>query len=248
MELNGNEVLTKSKRRVQQHGEVFTPPEVVDAMVTLPGLYDEIIQATTTVLEPAAGEGAFLTNILRRRLVLLAELHSDDLECFENYALLALSSLYGVELLEDNAKKCAINLFMTFERFYEELAEKNNTYPKKNVIESAKTIASINIVQGDFLKRVGPDGNPIVFSEWAPIRLSKETKYIQVLRTEYTLDAIYEKASLDTESKYGSKTQFIQESLFDKIEDEAPKPLLFTHIPCLITDVYKQEMEEELDL
>lgn len=242
--MNRNEVLVKSKRRVQQHGEVFTPTEVVDAMVTLPGLYDAITQVTTTVLEPAAGEGAFLTNILQRRLVLLAELHSDDFVRFENYALLALSSLYGIELLEDNAKKCAINLYITFERFYEEFAEKNNTYPKKNVIESAKTIVSINIVQGDFLKRTGPDGKPIVFSEWAPIRLTKKIKHIRVLRTEYTLDDIYEKVSRNQGSMYHGKTQFVQESWFDKFDEITPKLLVFKYIPCRITDVYKQEMEE----
>ena len=70
--LNGNEVLIKSKKRVQQHGEVFTPKEVVDAMVTLPGLKDFITQVSTTVLEPFVGEGAFLINILERRLHLLA--------------------------------------------------------------------------------------------------------------------------------------------------------------------------------
>lgn len=242
--MNGNEVLIKSKKRVQQHGEVFTPTEIVDAMVTLPGLYDAITQVTTTVLEPAAGEGAFLTNILNRRLDLLAELYADDFVRFENYALLALSSLYGIELLEDNAKKCAINLFMTFERFYEEFAKKSNFCLKKNVIESAKTIASINIVQGDFLKRTGPGGKPIIFSEWAPVGLKKKTKHIRVLRTEYTLDDIYKQATRDAGSMYRGKTQLIQESWFDIIDNHIHEPLVFKYIPCRIVDVYKQEMEE----
>lgn len=239
-----NEVLIKSKRRVQQHGEVFTPTEIVDAMVTLPGLYDAITKVTTTVLEPAAGEGAFLTNILQRRLVLLAELYVDDFVRFENYALLALSSLYGIELLEDNAKKCAINLFMTFDRFYREFAEKNGVCPKKNVMESAKTIASINIVQGDFLMRTGPDGKPIVFSEWAPIHLTKRTKHIRILRTEYTLDDIYRQASRDAGNICYGVPQFVQESWFDQFDNQPPMPSVFQYIPCNIADVYKQEMEE----
>ena len=102
--MTDNEVLIKSKKRVQQHGEVFTPKAIVDAMVTLPGLHDAIIQASTTVLEPSVGEGAFLINILERRLILIAERFPDDLIRFENYALLALSTLYGIELLEDNVK------------------------------------------------------------------------------------------------------------------------------------------------
>ncbi len=242
--MTGNEVLVKSKRRVQQHGEVFTPNEIVNAMVTLPGLKDAITQVTTTVLEPAAGEGAFLTNILQRRLALLAELYPNDLVRFENYALLSLSSLYGIELLEDNAKKCAINLFMTFDKFYREVAEKSNVLPKRNVIESAKTIASINIVQGDFLKRIGPDGNPIVFSEWAPIRVTKRTKHIRVLRTEYSLDDIYEKAIRDAGSTYRNNQKVVQESWFETIDKKAPNPRIFKYIPCKITEVYKQEMEE----
>lgn len=241
--MNGNEVFIKSKRRVQQHGEVFTPTEIVDAMVTLPGLKDAITQVTTTVLDPAVGEGAFLTNILQRRLVLLAELHSNDIIRFENYALMALSSLYGIELLEDNAKKCTINLFMIFDRFYKDFAEQRGALPKKNVLESAKTIVSINIVQGDFLKRTGPNGNPIVFSEWAPIRITNRTKHIRVLRTEYTLDDIYKQASRDSEDTYHGRPQVIQGSLFEEFDNKVPEPLEFKYIPCKITDVYKQEME-----
>jgi type I restriction-modification system DNA methylase subunit len=96
--LSENEVLIKSKKRVQQHGEVFTPREIVDAMVTLPGLKDSIVQVSTTVLEPSVGEGAFLINILERRLQALASQYSEDLVRFENHALLAISSLYGIEL------------------------------------------------------------------------------------------------------------------------------------------------------
>lgn len=238
-----NEVLIKSKKRVQQHGEVFTPKAIVDAMVTLPGLDEVITQAATTVLEPAAGEGAFLVNILERRLTQLAEQFSDDLVRFENFSLLAISSLYGIELLDDNLKKCVINLYMTFHDFYQNFAAKLDRQPKSNVEESAKTLIITNIVQGDFLKRTTITDRPIIFSEWAPHKIAKNTKHIQVLRTEYTLREIFEKVELEPGSVYSPIPKTEQLGLFDKQEDLPIAPL-FRYLPTPITEVYKEEREE----
>lgn len=243
------EVLIKSKKRVQQHGEVFTPKNIVDAMVTLPGLEEHIVLATTTVLEPSVGEGAFLINILTRRLSVLKEQFPNDLPRFENYGLLALSTLYGVELLEDNVKKCAINVYTTFHDFYLTLCEEIKSRPKEKVLESAKTIVSINIVQGDFLKRTRADGSPIVFSEWAPQKITKRTKNITVIRTEYSLDEIFRKADKPPGSPFTFEEVEKQPSLFAAIIPEEESTKLtgkknFYYIPTLISDVYKQEMEE----
>ena len=238
-----NEVLIKSKKRVQQHGEVFTPKAIVDAMVTLPGLDEEIIKAKTTVLEPAAGEGAFLVNILNRRLLSIAVQFPDDLIRFENYALLALSTLYGIELLEDNVNKCILNLFITFHDFYKEFAAKFDRIPKNNVEESAKTIIVANIVQGDFLKRISADGKAIVFSEWAPIKLTKTTKQIKVIRTEYTLREIFEKATIEPGTIYTPVPKTEQLSLFEN-QDETPMLPVFKYLPVKITEVYMELREE----
>jgi len=242
--LTENEILIKSKKRVQQHGEVFTPKKVVDAMVTLPGLDETIKLATTTVLEPAAGEGVFLTNILARRLELLALQFQDDIIRFENYALLAISTLYGIELLEDNVKRCSINLYLTFHEFYTKFAAEQNSLPKEGVLESAKTMASVNIVQGDFLKRTARDGSPIVFSEWAPLRITKQTKHIRVLRTEYTLDEIYKQVTKKAGSIFVPPIEVKQLALFENRVDEELKPKRNKYVVAKITDVYKQEMEE----
>ena len=238
-----NEVLIKSKKRVQQHGEVFTPKSIVDAMVTLPGLDEVITQAATTVLEPAAGEGAFLVNILERRLTQLAGQFSDDLVRFENFSLLAISSLYGIELLDDNLKKCVINLYMTFHDFYQNFAAKLDRQPKSNVEESAKTLIITNIVQGDFLKRTTITDSPIIFSEWAPHKIAKNTKHIHVLRTEYTLREIFEKVELEPGSVYTPIPKTEQLRLFDKQEDLPIAPL-YKYLPTPITEVYKEEREE----
>lgn len=241
--MNGNEVLIKSKKRVQQHGEVFTPTEIVDAMVTLPGLKDFITQVSTTVLEPSVGEGAFLTNILKRRLQLLSTQFPEDLVRFENYALLAISSLYGIELLEDNVKKCVMNLYLTFVDFYKDFAAKLNKSPKNEVLESASTIIAINIVQGDFLKHKKSDGKPIVFSEWKPLGLRTNTKKIKIVRTEYTLQAIFDKIKIEQGTVYSPVSETKQLGLFDE-QPEVPKLPVYKYLPVEITKVFMQEMEE----
>jgi hypothetical protein len=241
--LSGNEVLIKSKRRVQQHGEVFTPKEIVDAMVSLPGLNESIIQYSTTVLEPSVGEGAFLINILERRLRLLAAKFPEDLVRFENYALLAISSLYGIELLEDNVKKCVINLYVAFLNFYKEFAAKFNEDPKDNVLDSAKTVIAVNIVQGDFLKRTKNDGSQIVLSEWKPIQLVKNTKHIKVIRTEYTLQDIFHHIKIEPGTVYTPVPETKQLGLFDDQPEVLALPV-YRYLPVEIVDVYKQEMEE----
>ncbi len=232
-----NEVLIKSKKRVQQHGEVFTPRAIVDAMVTLPGLAESILQATTTVLEPSVGEGAFLINILERRLKLLAEQFSDDLVRFENYSLLALSSLYGIELLEDNVKKCAINLFTCYHDFYSAFAANLKKKTKSDVEESAKTIVVANILQGDFLKRKTATGEPIFFSEWAPLGLTSKTKHIKIIRSEHSLDEIYLEAGEKAPAYSGDQLNLFLSS--EKASDQRPA----TYLACKITEVHKGERE-----
>lgn len=238
--MSENEILIKSKKRVQQHGEVFTPRAIVDAMVSLPGLDESILQATTTVLEPSVGEGAFLINILERRLKLLAEQYSDDLVRFENYSLLALTSLYGIELLEDNVKKCAINLFTCYHDFYKDFAANLNKITKYDVEESAKTIVVANILQGDFLKRRTATGGPIIFSEWATVGLTTRTKHIKIIRTEQTLDEIYLEA--------GEKARIRQAYSGDQLNlfltsEKASERRPASYLACKITEVHKGERE-----
>lgn len=212
-------------------------------MVTLPGLQDSLTHFSTTVLEPSVGEGAFLTNILERRLQQLANQFPEDLEKFENYALLAVSSLYGVELLEDNVKKCAINLFFTFSDFYKGFASKLNKSPNKNVLESATTIIALNIVQGDFLKRTKSDGTQIVFSEWKPDKLHKNTKHVKVIRTDYTLEDIFRHIKIEPGTHYTPVRETKQLGLFDD-QPEVPNSPVYRYLPSYIVDVHKEVMEE----
>ena len=72
-------------------------------MLDLPNIREACQNLTSTFLEPAAGEGAFLVEVLNKKINMIIKKYSDDLTRYENYSLLALSTLYGVELLEDNA-------------------------------------------------------------------------------------------------------------------------------------------------
>ena len=56
----------KSKQRVADHGEVFTPAWLVEAMLDL--VKDETERIDARFLEPACGSGNFLVRILQRKL------------------------------------------------------------------------------------------------------------------------------------------------------------------------------------
>lgn len=244
------EKIIKSKKRIQNHGEVFTPKRIVNKMLDMPRIHEACQNLYTTFLEPAAGEGVFLVEVLKRKLEMVKNNYGNDLIRFENYSLLALSTLYGVELLEDNAQKCVMNMYQVYFEAYQEQALEHKSRVKNNVLDSAKLIISCNISQGDFLSKLSSNGNPIVFSEWKPVNLRKNTKRIKVQRTEYTIDEILygvEKANGEP-STHSEKS--IQLDLFELLEHgeiaKTEKKRL-KYIPVNITEVYKEEMEEIFD-
>src|SRR4026207_1150148 len=102
----------KSKKRVADHGEVFTPAWMVEAMLNL--VKGETERIDSRFLEPACGSGNFLVQILRRKLA-AADLKFGKAD-FEkrHYALLALMCIYGIELLADNVAECRTNMVELF--------------------------------------------------------------------------------------------------------------------------------------
>lgn len=242
------EKIIKSKARVQKHGEVFTPRKIVNQMLDVPEIKDACENLTATFLEPAAGEGAFLIEILKRKLIMVSERYNDSLTQYENYSLLALSTLYGIELLEDNAQICVMNMYETYYDYYQKQAKYHQGIIKPNVLNSAKTIISLNIENGDFLTRTATDQTPIVFSEWKPLNLRSTTKIIKVQRTEYTLDEIYKNVKKENGRSLRSvQTDYEQLDIFSFLSDEIDieeKPKEMIYIPISIVDIYKEEMEE----
>lgn len=242
-----NEKIIKSKNRVQNHGEVFTPKKIVKEMLDLPTIHEACQNLTSTFLEPAAGEGVFLVEVLTRKMNMVEKNYGDDLTCYENYSLLALSTLYGVELLEDNAKKCAMNMYQVYYEAYQQFARKHGKKIKAKVLNSAKLIISKNIAQGNFLTKLSANGNPIVFSEWKVINLRKGVKILNVQRTEYTLNDIIE----GVEKEKGEISPHLEKikqldlfHLFDNEEILIEEKTRVKYIPTKITEVYKEEKEE----
>lgn len=248
-----DEMIIKSKLRVQKHGEVFTPRKIVDEMLDMPGVKEACQDLSTTFLEPAAGEGAFLVAILERKLDMIANKYNSDLLQYENYSLLALSTLYGIELLEDNAQNCAMNMFQVYYDKYREQVTIHNHKINKKVLDSAKVIIASNITQGNFLTRLTPENTPIIFNEWKAVNLRKTTKTIRVIRTEYTLDEIYNNVIKIPGERINDSQKNVkieQLSLFDDpidIEKNNVSKQVMRYIPTKIFNVFMEEMEEVND-
>ncbi len=154
----------KSKQRVADYGEVLTPPHIVDAMLDL--VKQETERIDSRFLEPACGTGNFLVEVLRRKLQVVEKRYAKIQLDFERYAVLAVSSLYGIDILGDNAEECRQRLFQTFDAAYTTLfGGKTKTACR----ESVRYILRHNIIHGDALtlKTVGENPQPIIFSEWS---------------------------------------------------------------------------------
>jgi len=242
-----NEKIINNKKRVQNHGEVFTPKKIIKKMLDLPAIREACQNLTSTFLEPAAGEGAFLVEILNKKINMVAKNYGDDLTSYENYSLLVLSTLYGVELLEDNVLKCVMNMYQAYYEEYQKQVRKHGKKIKTQVLDSAKLIIAKNIVQGDFLTKLSYNGNPLVFSEWQVINFRKGAKILKVQRTEYTLHEIFEGVKKENGETSIHLPKMEQLDLFDLFDGEATagtEKKQMKYLPVRITNVYKEEMEE----
>jgi hypothetical protein len=154
----------KSRQRVTEFGEVFTSPEIVNDMLDL--VKQETERIDSRFLEPACGTGNFLTEILRRKLDVVEKNYRRSQLDFERYLVLAVSSIYGIDILEDNVIECRRRLFeMANERYTARFKKK----AREQVRQTIRYILSKNILWGDALdlKTVGPVPHQIIFSEWS---------------------------------------------------------------------------------
>lgn len=147
----------KSKQRVADHGEVFTPEWMVEEMLDL--VKEETERIDSRFLEPACGSGNFIVSILRRKLAAVElKYGKSDFER-RHYALLALMCIYGIELLPDNIAECRANML-------EVLVSYMNLNEADDLHGAASHVLSQNIVRGDALTMRVPGGQPITFAEW----------------------------------------------------------------------------------
>lgn len=148
----------RSRQRVSDHGEVFTPEWMVEAMLDLVKAETEIVK--TTFLESACGNGNFLVPILKRKLAAVdRDYGQNDFER-RHYALLGLMSIYGIEIQEDNIDECRQNLLGVF-------AEHLTIGQSDDLYLAASYVLSKNIVHGNAMKMLTDDGQPLTFAEWA---------------------------------------------------------------------------------
>ena len=164
MSLEKQEEQVVSKKRVADHGEVLTAKREVNAMLDL--VKQETERIESRFLEPACGTGNFLTEILERKLRVVESRYGRSQLEYEQNAVLSISSIYGIDILEDNVVECRKRLFAIFDQHYSGLFKE---VAKDECRNSVKYIVERNIIQGDALtlKKVGDSSQPIVFSEWS---------------------------------------------------------------------------------
>ncbi len=187
----------KTKRRVADHGEVFTAKREVEAMCAL--VEDECLRIDSRFLEPACGSGNFLWEILGRKLDVVTKRYRKVPYDYERNALLALGSLYGVELLWDNVIACRERLYGLWNQKYEKAVAKRER--NEEVRESARYILEHNIICGNALTLCcaddmgGDTDRPIIFSQWAfatgPMMKREDYTFAQLLEGEGTLIKAY---------------------------------------------------------
>ena len=189
------EQLVKSRKRVADHGEVFTPRWLVDDMLDL--VKGETERIDSRFLEPACGSGNFLVPVLERKLVAVQARHGRSEFEKRHYALFSLMCIYGIELLADNAAECRENLKGTFAR-YLKLDDRSSSDERRDEttragdaewLRAASTVVEANIIQGDALAMTTADGEPIAFPEWGYLGRGKYQ------RRDFLFDNLTQRAS-----------------------------------------------------
>ena len=167
-------------------------------------------------LEPACGHGNFLTEILRRKLDVVEDRYKRSQFEYERNGVLAVSSIYGIDLLPDNIKEARVRLLGIFTERYSRLYRDE---VKSEGIESVRFIFEKNIIVGNALNmRLGDDrSEPIVFSEWSSVNGSmlKRRDYIfENLVANIPLDGLFsdlgDQAFIHTPIKEFSAVHFLK--------------------------------------
>ena len=152
----------KSRQRVSDHGEVYTNPREVNAMLDL--VKPETERIESRFLEPACGHGNFLAAILERKLDVVESKYKKSQREFERYAVIAAGSIYGIDIQKDNIEEARQRLLGIVSERYLKLFGQD---ARAEVLDSARYILGLNLIVGDALDLTTGDGEPIVFSEWS---------------------------------------------------------------------------------
>lgn len=222
----------KSKQRVADHGEVFTAEREVKAMCDL--VKNETERIDSRFLEPACGDGNFLSEILSRKLAVVKAKYRRSSYDWERYSLLALGSLYGVDILIDNTEACRSRLFDLWNKEYKSVCKKECNDDTRN---AARFILSRNIVCGNALTYhcVDENGNdtaePIIFSEWS---FPRNDAFIY--RKDYSFDELVNGAEKNPQKNS-------QMSLFDEKTEVSDEGVFISEYKCLYRRLGDNDVE-----
>ena len=203
--------LVKSKQRVADHGEVFTPSWMVDEMLNL--VKNESERIDSRFLESACGAGNFLKTVLLRKLQTVSTRYGKSEFETRHYAILALMSIYGIELLEDNVEECRKELHSIYSKFLK--VDETSDWSKAGV-----EVIKANIIQGDALTLTDTQGQPITFPEWGYLGSGK------FQRRDFHFDALTQRAS-------------IKGTLFELFEEEQLFVPVKTYTPMSIEELVR---------
>ena len=195
----------KSKERVAERGEVFTAEREVKAMCDLVGNMCE--DYSKRFLEPACGDGNFLAEILSRKLTIIKKKYKRSAYDFERFSVFAVSSIYGVDIMQDNVTECRKRLYEIWEKEYKAICKKECNDETRAAV---RYILDKNILCGNALTLMCVDAEqqdtnePIIFPEWSV------TGGTSLKRRDFRLDVLL---------KVGEKPQETQRSVFDDEDD-----------------------------
>jgi len=201
--------LIKSKKRVADHGEVFTPPWLVEKMLDL--VKGETERIDSRFLEPACGSGNFLVPVLQRKLAAVEVKFGKSEFEKRHYALLALMCCYGIELLPDNIAECRANMLEVFAEYLNLTDDADETY------RAAFFVLSLNLVHGDAMTMRDMNGAPISVVEWGYLGKGK------FQRRDFRLDVLTGAASFSAEDSLFS--QLGRHEIFTPIKVYPPMTL-----------------------
>jgi hypothetical protein len=201
--------LVKSKKRVADHGEVFTPHWMVEDMLDL--VKHESERIDSRFLEPACGSGNFLVAVLQRKLNTVETKYGKNSFEKQHHALLGLMCIYGIELLEDNTIECRKNLLELF-------SKKLKITPQDSLYKAAEQVLTVNVIQGDALNMTTPEGTPLVFPEWAYLTKGK------FQRRDFLFDSLTQRSS-------------VEGSLFENFEEHEIFTPIKTYPPMSIEEL-----------
>lgn len=170
-----------SRKRVVDYGEVYTAQREVNAMLDL--VKQETERIDSRFLEPACGRGNFLSEILNRKLNVVKKRYFKNQIEYEKYGILAVTTIYGIDILEDNVKICRKKLYDIFKKEYEDLYK---DLINEECLDSVKYVLEKNIIWGDALSLKSVCGAclPIIFSEWSFVNENK------IKRREFTFEGL----------------------------------------------------------